>query len=369
MRDGSGADGDRAVTRPAPGLGRRRQARRDDEPRRRRPLPAHLRHPQGRTRGHAGPDGHGRAGGRHRAGHQDPRPTDRDRQVVCRHHSARTDHVHRGRRRRSAADGFGRSRDRRRRSRQPSPPCAATSTRSRRRSARSRSTASGPTSWRARASPSNSRRARCASNGSTCSRSDASDDLVDVDVEVDCSSGTYIRALARDVGVALGVGGHLTALRRTRVGRFGLDEARTLDELADAPRLSYPLDEACLLGFPRRDLTADEAESAGTAERWSVQESTASMPRPRPMAGSLRCCPTRAPVRGRSSSSARRRCNCRLACDYPDRLCCRATQSTVVTLASSGAATFSTATEIMPAKSRRASTRSRESRLMPTLSK
>ena len=47
------------------------------------------------------------------------------------------------------------------------------------------------------------------------------DDLVDVDVEVDCSSGTYIRALARDVGAALGVGGHLTALRRTRVGTSG----------------------------------------------------------------------------------------------------------------------------------------------------
>ena len=89
------------------------------------------------------------------------------------------------------------------------------------------------------------------------------DGLIDVDVEVDCSSGTYIRALARDVGEALGVGGHLTALRRTRVGRFGLDEARTLDVLGEAPRLSYSLDEACLLGFPRRDLTADEAESAG----------------------------------------------------------------------------------------------------------
>ena len=86
------------------------------------------------------------------------------------------------------------------------------------------------------------------------------DGLVDVDVEVDCSSGTYIRALARDVGSALRVGGHLTALRRTAVGRFGLDEARTLDELADSPRLSYSLDEACLLAFPRRDLTTDEAE-------------------------------------------------------------------------------------------------------------
>ena len=86
------------------------------------------------------------------------------------------------------------------------------------------------------------------------------DELVDVDVEVDCSSGTYIRALARDVGVTLGVGGHLTALRRTRVGRFGLDESRTLDELAEAPQLSYTLDAACLLAFPRRDLTAEEAE-------------------------------------------------------------------------------------------------------------
>jgi tRNA pseudouridine55 synthase len=88
-----------------------------------------------------------------------------------------------------------------------------------------------------------------------------SEGFVDLDVDVVCSSGTYIRALARDVGATLGVGGHLTALRRTRVGRYGLDEARTLDELADAPRLSYSLDEACLLEFPRRDLTADEAES------------------------------------------------------------------------------------------------------------
>ncbi|MGV0605446.1 tRNA pseudouridine(55) synthase TruB [Mycolicibacterium sp. XJ1904] len=84
--------------------------------------------------------------------------------------------------------------------------------------------------------------------------------VVDLDVEVECSSGTYIRALARDIGAALGVGGHLTALRRTRVGGFGLTEARTLDELAENPRLSYSLDTACLLAFPRRDLTANEAE-------------------------------------------------------------------------------------------------------------
>lgn len=87
--------------------------------------------------------------------------------------------------------------------------------------------------------------------------------VVDVDVEVDCSSGTYIRALARDVGAALGVGGHLTALRRTRVGDFGLEQARTLEQLAEAPELSYSLDEACLRAFPRRDLTAAEAIDAG----------------------------------------------------------------------------------------------------------
>ncbi|MDT5135267.1 MAG: tRNA pseudouridine55 synthase [Mycobacterium sp.] len=87
------------------------------------------------------------------------------------------------------------------------------------------------------------------------------DGVVDLDVEVDCSSGTYVRALARDVGAALGVGGHLTVLRRTRAGTFGLEQARRLDELAERPELSYPLDEACLITFPRRDLTADEAEA------------------------------------------------------------------------------------------------------------
>lgn len=86
--------------------------------------------------------------------------------------------------------------------------------------------------------------------------------FIDVDVEVDCSSGTYIRALARDLGAALGVGGHLTALRRKRVGDFGLDQARTLDELAENPMLSYPLDAACLLAFPRRDISAEQAVDA-----------------------------------------------------------------------------------------------------------
>ena len=58
-------------------------------------------------------------------------------------------------------------------------------------------------------------------------------EVLDVDVVVDCSSGTYIRALARDLGLALGVGAHLTRLRRTRVGAFTLEDCRTLDSLED----------------------------------------------------------------------------------------------------------------------------------------
>lgn len=87
--------------------------------------------------------------------------------------------------------------------------------------------------------------------------------FIDVDVKVDCSTGTYIRALARDLGVALGVGGHLTVLRRTRVGRYGLDQAKSLEALTEHPTLSYSLDEACLLAFPRRDISAEQAIDAG----------------------------------------------------------------------------------------------------------
>ena len=56
------------------------------------------------------------------------------------------------------------------------------------------------------------------------------DKYLDINVEVDCSSGTYIRALARDLGEALGVGGHLTALRRTRIGSFEVSNAREITQ-------------------------------------------------------------------------------------------------------------------------------------------
>ncbi|MGH3751302.1 MAG: tRNA pseudouridine(55) synthase TruB [Pseudonocardiaceae bacterium] len=84
------------------------------------------------------------------------------------------------------------------------------------------------------------------------------DRVTDLDVLVECSGGTYVRALARDLGAALGVGGHLTALRRTRVGPFGLDVARTLDELASAPCLSAELDEVVATAFPHRAVDAEQ---------------------------------------------------------------------------------------------------------------
>jgi tRNA pseudouridine55 synthase len=82
--------------------------------------------------------------------------------------------------------------------------------------------------------------------------------LTDIDATVRCSSGTYIRALARDLGNSLGTGGHLTALRRTRVGGYGLDTAKTLDQLAERFEV-VPLALAAAAAFARRDLSADEA--------------------------------------------------------------------------------------------------------------
>jgi tRNA pseudouridine55 synthase len=82
--------------------------------------------------------------------------------------------------------------------------------------------------------------------------------LLDIDATVRCSSGTYIRALARDLGAALGTGGHLTRLRRTRVGGYRAGDARTLEQLAERFEV-LPLAQAAAAAFPRRDLTEDEA--------------------------------------------------------------------------------------------------------------
>ena len=103
--------------------------------------------------------------------------------------------------------------------------------------------------------------------------------VLDLDVTVVVSSGTYVRALARDLGAALGTAGHLTALRRTRVGGYGLDAARTLEAMeaqadADGVLATLALADAARATFPVRDLTADEARDLGFG-RWITPTGTA----------------------------------------------------------------------------------------------
>jgi tRNA pseudouridine55 synthase len=88
----------------------------------------------------------------------------------------------------------------------------------------------------------------------------------DVDVHVTCSTGTYVRALARDVGAGLGVGAHVTALRRTRVGAFTADEAGSLDELA-ADLVVVPLPEVAARAFPLWNATEEETRRLGLGQR------------------------------------------------------------------------------------------------------
>jgi tRNA pseudouridine55 synthase len=98
-------------------------------------------------------------------------------------------------------------------------------------------------------------------------------ELVDVDVTVSCSTGTYIRAIARDAGAALGVGGHLTALRRTSSGPFDTAQARPVEEaggaLAEAGSGDgvLGLTDAARAVFPARELTAEEAVALGHGQR------------------------------------------------------------------------------------------------------
>lgn len=99
------------------------------------------------------------------------------------------------------------------------------------------------------------------------------DGYLDLTVRVECSSGTYIRALARDLGAALGVGGHLTSLRRTRIGPFSIDGARPLDGLDVSAALIPPAAAATRL-FPRLDLTPQQAIDLGHGKRISAVEGT-----------------------------------------------------------------------------------------------
>jgi len=108
-------------------------------------------------------------------------------------------------------------------------------------------------------------------------------DYLDVDARIRCSSGTYIRALARDLGAALGTGGHLTALRRTAVGPYRLQQAHSLEDLSERMELT-PLPAAAAAAFPRLDLTADDARRLAHGVRIAVppHAATASQETPAP---------------------------------------------------------------------------------------
>ncbi len=100
-----------------------------------------------------------------------------------------------------------------------------------------------------------------------------SETWIDLDVQVECSTGTYVRALARDLGDVLGVGGHLTALRRTRVGPFVIDQARGLETLTqDWSVLS--LASVVELVFGRRDLGSADARTVANGGRLALDGET-----------------------------------------------------------------------------------------------
>jgi tRNA pseudouridine55 synthase len=97
-------------------------------------------------------------------------------------------------------------------------------------------------------------------------------DLVDVDVTVSCTAGTYIRAIARDAGAALGVGGHLTALRRSASGPFSVDRAASVEDagaalLAGAGTGFLGLTDVATTVFPTRALTEEEARALFYGQR------------------------------------------------------------------------------------------------------
>lgn len=92
----------------------------------------------------------------------------------------------------------------------------------------------------------------------------------DVDISVSCSSGTYIRAIARDLGDALGVGGHLVALRRTAVGPYRIEDAHTLEKLADDVAV-LPIAEAARAAFPTLVLDDDQATEVRFGRKLTVQ--------------------------------------------------------------------------------------------------
>jgi tRNA pseudouridine55 synthase len=96
--------------------------------------------------------------------------------------------------------------------------------------------------------------------------------FIDLDVIIDCSSGTYIRALARDLGQALGVGGHLTALRRTRVGGYDIEQAQQLSELTNENLRLLSNSDAARAQFAARELSDQDVIDLRHGKRIVVGE-------------------------------------------------------------------------------------------------
>ena len=83
-------------------------------------------------------------------------------------------------------------------------------------------------------------------------------EFIDIDIDVTCSAGTFIRAIARDLGEELKVGGHLSALRRTRVAGFALDVATSIEDLKAKNFIALDLTEVARRTFDARELTVEE---------------------------------------------------------------------------------------------------------------
>jgi tRNA pseudouridine55 synthase len=101
---------------------------------------------------------------------------------------------------------------------------------------------------------------------------------LDIDVTVECSSGTYIRALARDLGAALGVGGHLTALRRTRIGKYSVAQAKKLSELTKENVQLLPAAQAASQQFEVRQLSEQDVIDLRHGKRLAAGENRSKQP-------------------------------------------------------------------------------------------
>jgi tRNA pseudouridine55 synthase len=102
--------------------------------------------------------------------------------------------------------------------------------------------------------------------------SDGDSKFIDFDALIDCSSGTYIRALARDLGSALQVGGHLTALRRTRIGTYKIEDAQQLDGLSSDSLSITSMFEAVKESFELRELSEQEVVDLRHGKRISAND-------------------------------------------------------------------------------------------------